>query len=176
MTTRTMLPFSEYLKLPEDDPQKYEMIEGELYAMPQPRFKHQRVAGRLMRLLDEFVDSRQLGRVCEPINLYQDEVNYVHPDISYFTAAQAAMLEEELVVRLPPPLVVEVLSPSTAVKDRDAKRCWYANLGVQEYWLVDADREVVEVIDLRSGMVQQTDPVRSSVLVGLELQLARIFS
>ncbi|HWE60507.1 MAG TPA: Uma2 family endonuclease, partial [Chloroflexota bacterium] len=75
MTTRTVLPFSEYLKLPEDDPQKYEMIDGELYVMPQPRSKHQRVAGRLMRLLDEFVESQRLGRVYEPINLYLDEVN-----------------------------------------------------------------------------------------------------
>jgi Uma2 family endonuclease len=175
MATRTTLPFSEYLKLPEDDPQKYEMMEGELYVMPQPRPKHQRVAIRLGRLLDEFVESRQLGRIYDPINLYLDEVNYVHPDLSYFTAEQAAVLDDEVAVRLVPPLVVEMLSPSTGDKDRDQKRRWYANLGVLEYWLVDLDREVVEVIDLRTGAATQTDPVRSIVLTGLELRLARIF-
>ncbi len=78
-------------------------------------------------------------------------------------------------MRLVPPLVVEMLSPSTGDRDRDAKRRWYADLGVQEYWLVDLDREVVEVIDLLTGAVTQTDPVRSTVLTGLELPLARIF-
>jgi Uma2 family endonuclease len=151
------------------------MIEGELYVMPQPRPKRQRVVIRLGRLLDEFVEGRQLGRIYDPINLYRDEVNYVQPDLSYFTAEQAAVLDDDVAVRLVPPLVVEVLSTGTANKDRDAKRRWYADLGVQEYWLVDADREVVEVIDLRTGTVTQTDPVRSRVLAGLELPLARIF-
>jgi Uma2 family endonuclease len=151
------------------------MIEGELYVMPQPRPRQQRVVIRLGRLLDEFVEGRQLGRIYDPINFYRDEVNYVHPDLSYFTAEQAAVLDDDVVVRLVPPMVVEVLSPSTADKDREAKRRWYAELGVLEYWLVDADREVVEVIDLRTGTVTQTDPVRSLVLAGLELPLARIF-
>jgi Uma2 family endonuclease len=113
--------------------------------------------------------------IYDPINLYRDEVNYVHPDLSYFTAEQAAVLDDDVVVRLVPPLVVEVLSPSTADKDREAMRRWYAELGVHEYWLVDADREVVEVIDLRTGTATQTDLVRSLVLAGLELPLARIF-
>jgi Uma2 family endonuclease len=85
------------------------------------------------------------------------------------------MLDDEVMVRLVPPLVVEMLSPSTGDKDRDAKRRWYADLGVQEYWLVDLDREVVEVIELRTGASSQTDPVRSSVLPGLALPLTRIF-
>lgn len=80
-----------------------------------------------------------------------------------------------MAVRLVLPLVVEILSPSTEDKDRETKRGWYARRGVQEDWLVDLDREVIEVIDLRSGASEQTDPVRSSVLVGLELPRSRIF-
>jgi hypothetical protein len=41
---------------------------------------------------------------------------------------------------------------------------------------VDPDQEVVEVIDLRTGMATQTDPVRSLVLSGQELPLVRIFA
>lgn len=145
------------------------------YSMPQPRPKHQRVAARLVRLLDEFVESTGLGRIYEPINLYLDEVNYVHPDISFFTSEQAAVLDDEVQVRLVPPLVVEMLSPSTEWKDRDAKPDWYARLGVRDYWLVDLDRETIDVVDLPSDIALQTDLVRSSVLAGLELPLARIF-
>lgn len=102
-------------------------------------------------------------------------MNYVHPDIAYFTMEQAIAIDDEVEVRLVPPLVVEILSPSTEEKDRATKRGWYARLGVQEYWLVDPDRELVEVIDLRTGATQQTDPVHSTLLSGLELPLARIF-
>jgi len=41
-------------------------------------------------------------------------------------------------------LAVEVLSPSTARKDRVAKRSLYQRYGVPEYWLVDVDGGVVE--------------------------------
>ena len=175
MVVRTTLPFSDYLALPEDDPWTYEMIRGDLYMSPQARFINQRVQARLVRLLDEYVERQDLGSIVEPINLYLDEVNYVHPDISYFTKAQSEALIDEVAVRLVPPLVVELLSSGTAEKDRGTKLRWYTDLGVWEYWLVDIDSRVVEVIDLWAGTSQQTDPVRSAALAGLALPLARIF-
>jgi Uma2 family endonuclease len=175
MQAPAILPYSEYLKLPDDDPNRYEMMWGVLYVSPQPRFRHQRVQARLVRLLGDYVERHDLGTIVEPINLYRDEVNYVEPDISYFTVEQSAQLEEELTIRLVPPLVVELLSLSTAQKDREAKRSWCAELGVQEYWPVDCDARTVEVIDLRGDTSERTDPVRSRVLPGLSLSLRRIF-
>ena len=78
-------------------------------------------------------------------------------------------------IRLVPPLIAEILSPSTATTDRGDKRRWYAELGVQEYWLVDLVDRTVEVIDLQTGIARQEDPVRSSVLPDLALSLAEIF-
>ncbi len=37
----------------------------------------------------------------------------------------------------PPDWVLEVASPSTQTKDRNLKRCRYAEMGVREYWLFD---------------------------------------
>jgi len=166
-------PLSDYLALPEDDPWTYEMIRGELYMSPQARFIHQRVQARLVRLLDEYVERQDLGSIVEPTNLYLDEVNYVQPDISYFTKAQSEALIDEVAVRLVPLLVVELLSSGTAEKDRGTKLRWYTDLGVREYWLVGICRCAVEVIQLRTGTGQQSDPVRSAVLAGLALPLAR---
>jgi Uma2 family endonuclease len=44
-----------------------------------------------------------------------------------------------------PDLVVEVLSSSTARRDRKEKLQLYQQYGVREYWLVDPDGEYVEV-------------------------------
>lgn len=41
-------------------------------------------------------------------------------------------------------LAVEVLSPSTAPRDRGAKRRIYQNAGVGEFWIVDLDARLVE--------------------------------
>jgi Uma2 family endonuclease len=175
MQAPAILPYSEYRKLPDDDPNQYEMMWGVLYVSPSARFKHQRIQARLVRLLGNYVDRHDLGTIVEPIDLYRDEVNYVEPDISYFTSDQSVQLEEEQTIRLVPPLVVELLSPSTARKDRETKRRWYADLGVREYWIVDCEARAVEVIDLQNDTSTQTDPVRSGVLVGLSHSLRQIF-
>jgi Uma2 family endonuclease len=44
-----------------------------------------------------------------------------------------------------PDLVVEVLSRSTAARDRGIKRERYALFGVTEYWVVDSTRKQIEV-------------------------------
>lgn len=47
-----------------------------------------------------------------------------------------------------PDLVVEVLSPSTANRDRGYKKDLYARCGVQEYWIVSPTEKSVEVYHL----------------------------
>lgn len=44
-----------------------------------------------------------------------------------------------------PDLVVEILSPSTAHRDRGIKLDLYERSGVRQYWIVDPDRDVVDV-------------------------------
>jgi Uma2 family endonuclease len=43
-----------------------------------------------------------------------------------------------------PLLAVEILSPSTAARDRGKKRRLYLEAGVEEYWIVDLDARLVE--------------------------------
>lgn len=174
MHTETILTHSAYLQLPEDDPNKYEMLWGRLYVTASPRRIHQRAQVVIGAVLEYHVHERGLGEVVGPIDLYRDEVNYVQPDLSYFSEDQVPLLTEQE-IRVPPRLVVEILSPSTARLDREEKRHWYAVLGVLEYWLVDCDARTVEVIDLRTGEARMDDPVRSAVLPDLAIPLQRIF-
>ncbi len=50
-----------------------------------------------------------------------------------------------------PDLVVEVLSPSTAKRDRGYKKNAYESAGVPEYWLVNPTDRSVEVYHLAEG-------------------------
>ena len=50
-----------------------------------------------------------------------------------------------------PDLVVEILSPSTARKDRNEKYFIYEKYGVKEYWIVSPGDKSVEVYLLKDG-------------------------
>ena len=71
-------------------------------------------------------------------------------DLLFVSKKQAYIVTEDN-VQGPPDLVVEILSPSTAERDRTFKRALYARYGVREYWLVDPDTRTVTVLLLDDG-------------------------
>ena len=74
-----------------------------------------------------------------------------------------------------PELVVEVLSPSTAARDRNLKRRRYAAAGVLEYWLVDPVARTIEQCGLENGdlvtLVEGARSVRSIAFPGVRVTL-----
>ncbi|NQX67503.1 Uma2 family endonuclease [Paenibacillus alba] len=56
-----------------------------------------------------------------------------------------------------PKLIVEILSPSTAIKDRNQKYKTYEKFGVLEYWIVDPAHQTVEVYGLEQGLFQKRE-------------------
>ena len=81
-----------------------------------------------------------------------------------------------------PDLVVEVLSPSTARRDRGPKRDIYERNGVREYWLVDPRRREITILALgvegRFGPEHTAagdDPARSKLLAGFSVRPSEIF-
>ena len=81
-----------------------------------------------------------------------------------------------------PDLVVEILSPATADRDRTVKTKLYARAGVRELWLVDADARTVEVlVNGENGLRRDSiwisgETVHSSLLPGFSLELSRLFA
>ena len=76
----------------------------------------------------------------------------------------------------------QILSPSTADKDRGVKRELYGTHGVADYWLVDPIAETVSIHRQRAGKLTATrtfsrdETLRSPLLAGLKLHLEDIFS
>lgn len=126
---------------------QWELIEGIPHAMsPLPIPKHQKIASSL---LAEFV---VLLKKCDKCTAYQPLDYYVADDI----ILQPDMLIvckpiEKKYLDFPPALVVEVLSPSTALKDRHAKYSIYQSQGIVYYVIVSPDTDEVEVYELENG-------------------------
>jgi Uma2 family endonuclease len=122
------------------DDTRWELIEGQAYAMTGPSWQHQSVVARLLvqlvghfgdrcRVLPAPLDVR-LPRAHEADELVE---TVVQPDIS--VVCDLSKLDERG-CRGAPELVIEVLSPSTAGRDHLIKRALYERHGVRQYWLV----------------------------------------
>lgn len=167
----------DYMKL--DDGKRYELIGGELIVVPSPRPKHQKIANRFFAALDRFVLINNLGEVNGDVDVHLGDM-VVAPDV-FFIAKDRLNIIGELNIQGAPDLVVEILSPSTVVHDKKKKSQIYLEHGVKEYWLVDPDLQLVEVLiagekEWRwAGVFDQEDVLTTALLPGLELNLIEIF-
>ena len=79
-----------------------------------------------------------------------------------------------------PLLVIEILSSSTAARDRGLKRRIYQQAGIPEYWIVDLDARLVErwrPEDARPEILRETLPWRPpGSSIAFEVDLADFFS
>lgn len=127
----------------------WELWHGSPVAMsPSPGFRHQQVAAEVFSCLRQAL--QQTGcdecRVVYELDWRIAEDTVVRPDISLVCGAISSEFIES-----PPQLIVEVISPSTAHKDRTAKRALYEQEGVNFYLLADPDSKQLEAWQLEMG-------------------------
>jgi Uma2 family endonuclease len=129
-----------------DDGNRYEAIEGELYVTPAPSLRHQRIAKRLTLALYRLLEEPGHGELFfAPTGVeFPATEEGVQPDLLFVSNERRGILAEPW-IQGPPDLVIEILSPTTAQRDRGVKRKLYERQGVSEYWIVDPEAEAVEV-------------------------------
>jgi len=129
-----------------DDGNRYEAIEGELYVTPAPSIRHQRIAKRLMLALHRLLEEPGHGELFfAPTGVeFPATEEGVQPDLLFVSNERRAILADPW-IQGPPDLVIEILSPTTARRDRGVKRKLYERQGVSDYWIVDPEAEAVEV-------------------------------
>jgi Uma2 family endonuclease len=152
--------------MPENG-KRYEVIDGQLYVTPAPSRRHQWVCGRLFLALARLLEEQDHGWVyAAPLSVeFPETEEGVQPDLMFVSRQRAERLVHEG-IRGAPDLVVEVLSPSTADRDRTIKRKLYLRQGVRAYWIVDHHSEYVDVWDLEPG---GDDPVRHTYRLPVEI-------
>ncbi len=170
--------YEEYYRL--DDDQRYEITDGNLLIVPGPDTWHQDLTGDLFSPLRSFIRRNKLGRVfISPVDVVLDPENTVQPDIVFVAAANAGIIQRRAIFGAPD-LLVELISPSSARRDRHEKKDLYARFGVKEYWMGDPANKSLEILTLKNGRYElhcasgENGKLSSLVVTGLEFSLAEI--
>ena len=145
MQTRAPTTWEDVLRMP-DDGNRYEFIGGRLYVTPAPVTRHQRVLRRLWSALVRiFMDSGRGEVLSAPLLVeFPGTGDRVQPDLLFVSNERRAIIGEKQILGAPD-LVIEILSPTTAHRDRGIKLDLYARHGVRQYWIVDPVEDVVDV-------------------------------
>ena len=136
----------EFWKLPDPpDRSKLELIAGVLYMTPPPEYIHDNVVTRLFRILTlHLITIGDKGKLFVPrAAIWTGARTYLEPDLFYVSAELEARLDPQH--RTTADLVIEVISPGSAIYDRNTKADTYAALGVRELWLVDETANSIEI-------------------------------
>ena len=131
--------YADYAQWPEDE--RWELIEGVAYAMTGPLRIHQEIVSELGRQIGNYLQGKPCKIYVAPFDVRlprQDEADanvetVVQPDLSIICDISKL---DKLGCRGAPDWIVEVLSPSTTLKDMNTKRSLYEQHGVQEYWII----------------------------------------
>ena len=125
-----------------------ETINGqEVLMSPRPATRHSRIAGTLYAMFWHFLRKKRCETFFEH-EVHLDERNKFVPDV--LIVCDPKKIKANWIDGAPD-LVVEVLSPSTAIYDRGAKKDAYERAGVKEYWIVDPASKSIEVHYLQNG-------------------------
>ena len=133
----------DYYALPDDV--RAELIDGVIYDMTAPTFRHQSIALDIAVQIMPCVEKHENCRVViSPIDVQLDCDNrtMVQPDVVILCDPSKNI---DRCIYGAPDLVMEVLSPSTRKKDMVLKLHKYEQAGCKEYWIIDPKNERVTV-------------------------------
>lgn len=138
---------------------RVELVDGRFVVSAAPAVKHRRVADRLCRLLDDAVLDGGMEAVTAVGVRVAPGLGYI-PDVVVCTElVESTTVEVELVA-----LAVEVVSPSTARRDRLEKPAALAAAGVPAFWRVEIGHEggpVIYCYELDRGVYVEAVTLRA---------------
>src|SRR3989339_1356724 len=167
----------EYLAWPDDE--RWELINGLAYCMsPAPSIRHQQVVLAFGRIVKNRLTNNSCMVGVAPIDVVLSEHDVVQPDVIVVCDRKKIT---EANIQGAPDLVVEVLSPATAIRDKKDKKALYEKHGVREYIIIDPTGRYVERFVLIDGVYGLPDILGTEEtlilhsLNGMEIQLNDVF-
>ena len=162
------LTFEEYLTYDDGRDNRYELVDGELVMVPLPTADHSDAIdllsdtfkAEISRQETPWIVKRDVG-VYTGINPVTGKERSRTPDLCVMTQAQWTELKADktksAVLRTPPLIAVEVVSPGSKKTDYESKESEYSRVGIPEYWIVDLMKSKVSVLLLQSGRYSRSE-------------------
>lgn len=160
--------------------QKAEFINGKILIHSPVTLAHNKIIGLTHTLLNSYCIKNNSSFAGIEKILIQLTRNDYEPDLCFFSQEKAKDFTPDQKFFPAPDWIVEVLSRPTEKIDRGIKFMDYAAHGVQEYWIVDPQKESVEQYVLQNGeyeLLQKTQEgvLKSTVIAGFEIPARAIF-
>jgi Uma2 family endonuclease len=120
-----------------------------------------------------------IGSVSNCKILVADLESERHPDLAIYKTPLPSGEEDVWAVWIPE-IVIEIVSPGSQQRDYEEKREEYLQLGVQEYWIVDAERQEVLILRRVGGrwrekIIRPPETYRTRLLPGFVFACAPVF-
>lgn len=162
-----------------------EIVGGEVLVAPSPSPEHQ---ASLLLVSADLLGAFQRGRggpggwrILPDVDVSFGPHDVLRPDIAGWRRDNVPEFPRERPIDQRPDWVCEILSPSTAMRDRGPKRDVYRSAGVPWYWLIDLANRTISVLRLTSeGFVDhQTAGDEGTAALApfdaIELELSALF-
>ncbi len=167
-----------YQMVKED--QKAEFINGEIIIHSPVKLRHAEASLNLATLINVLIGKNQGGVLGHEKLMIRLTRNDYEPDLCFFMKETAKDFKQDQMLFPAPDFVAEVLSPSTENTDRTIKMTDYAQHGIREYWIVDAEAGIVEQYLLKDEkyILQQKSAsgnIKSVVIDGLDIPVQAVF-
>jgi len=154
------MTLEEYLNYDDGTDTRYELVNGELIAMPPESRLNVKIAIFLLAQFVKLSVPEDQIAMRTQIAVSGSRATAREPDLMVLSEAAAIALEgapQSLITHdMPPPsLVVEVVSPMQENRDYRYKRTEYAGRHIPEYWIVDPIAQKVTVLQWVDGLYEE---------------------
>jgi Uma2 family endonuclease len=127
---------------------RVELVRGVLVVSEPPGYLHGEITARLAKVLSNFADARDLGRVLAGdagFKLASDPDTVRGPDVAFIRRERLPHPSPRGFAGFPPDLAVEVLSPNDRPGQTLAKVADWLSAGTRLVWVMDPDRRIARI-------------------------------
>ena len=182
MEARKRYTYTDYASW--NDENRCELIDGVAYMLsPAPGLVHQEILGVMHARLFNFLQGKPCKVFVSPFDVRlnaagDNDDTVVQPDL--VVICDKSKLDDKG-CNGAPDMIIEILSPSTASRDRVLKFNKYLQAAVREYWIVDPESNSISVFILENGkyiasVYMEKDNIPVHVLEGCVINLTEVFA
>ncbi|MEY4540730.1 MAG: hypothetical protein RLZZ306_2487 [Bacteroidota bacterium] len=166
----------------ENDRDFYELIDGFVFRKATPKPLHQSVSMNLCLQLGNYLQKEKIGEIfASPIDVFLDNFNAFQPDLVFIPIENQHFITDDGIIGIPD-LIIEIISPSSVLRDRIDKKNVCERLKVKEYWIIDPQNQEIEIYsvqndryELLSGVTIFEGELKSEVFDGISINFTELF-